>query len=120
MPVRISDDASARATGADDVAAAFAAAGADVARVSSWGMQWLEPLVEVDGIGHANVTPADVADILAGSTRLAIGPVAEHPFIARQQRLTFAPSRWPISRPPAAGAASPRRGGSAPGRRSRR
>lgn len=90
MRVRISDDASARATGADAVAAAFAAAGAAVERVSSWGMQWLEPLVEFGGVGHANVTVDDVAAILAGDTRLAIGPIAEHPFIARQERLTFA------------------------------
>ncbi|MBS1240039.1 MAG: hndC, partial [Proteobacteria bacterium] len=41
--VRISDDALARACGADALAAAFAKAGATVERVSSWGMHWLEP-----------------------------------------------------------------------------
>ena len=45
--VRISDDSLARACGADAVAAAFEAAGCDVQRVSSWGMHWLEPLVEI-------------------------------------------------------------------------
>ncbi|MFM9977392.1 MAG: formate dehydrogenase beta subunit [Sphingomonadaceae bacterium] len=89
MTVRISDDAVAIACGADDVARAFAATGAEVERVSSWGMQWLEPLVEVDGVGYGPVTPGDVPAILAG-TAPSIGPIADHPFIARQTRLTFA------------------------------
>jgi len=88
--VRISDDAAALACGADRVAAAFAAAGCTVERVSSWGMHWLEPLVEIDGHGFGPATPADVAAILAGSSPLAIGAIEQHPFIARQQRLTFA------------------------------
>jgi len=88
--VRISDDAAALACGADRVAAAFAAAGCTVERVSSWGMHWLEPLVEIDGQGFGPATPADVAAILAGSSPLAIGAIEQHPFIARQQRLTFA------------------------------
>ncbi len=91
MKVRISDDALAIACGADAVAKAFTDAGSDVERVSSWGMHWLEPLVEINGIGFGPVTPADVADILAGGAdTLCIGPIAAHPFIARQQRLTFA------------------------------
>ena len=49
--VRISDDALALACGADAVAVAFAAAGCTVERVSSWGMHWLEPLVEIEGTG---------------------------------------------------------------------
>ena len=88
--VRISDDALALALGADAVAEAFVAAGCTVERVSSWGMHWLEPLVEVDGRGFGPVAPADVAAILAGTSGLGIGAIAEHPFIARQQRLTFA------------------------------
>ncbi|MEY4238750.1 MAG: hypothetical protein RL339_1351 [Pseudomonadota bacterium] len=88
--VRISDDALALACGADAVAAAFVAAGCAVERVSSWGMHWLEPLVEVGGNGFGLATPADVAAILAGTSDKAIGPIAAHPFIARQQRLTFA------------------------------
>lgn len=90
ITVRISDDALALACGADDVAAAFAAAGCAVERVSSWGMHWLEPLVEVGGMGFGPATAADVAAILDGSSRKAIGAIADHPFIARQQRLTFA------------------------------
>ena len=46
MPLdRISDDALARALGADELAAAFASKGCEVHRVSSWGMHWLEPPV---------------------------------------------------------------------------
>ncbi|MEY4269069.1 MAG: hypothetical protein RLZZ58_285, partial [Pseudomonadota bacterium] len=88
--VRIADDALALACGADDVAAAFVAAGCVVERVSSWGMHWLEPLVEIDGSGWGPATPEDVTAILDDSCAKAIGPIAEHPFITRQQRLTFA------------------------------
>ena len=88
--VRISEDALALACGADAVAHAFAQAGCEVERVSSWGMHWLEPLVEIDGAGFGPATPADVAAILAGTSDKAVGRIAEHPFIARQQRLTFA------------------------------
>ncbi len=91
VTVRISDDALAIACGADDVAAAFVAAGATVERVSSWGMQWLEPLVEINGIGFGPAKPADVQAILdGGADNLCIGPIAAHPFIVGQQRLTFA------------------------------
>ncbi len=131
ISVRISDDAVALACGADGVAMAFAAAGCTVERVSSWGMHWLEPLVEIDGIGWGPVGVGNVAKILpelvsgrgtaaegsgggvpqrepplrAGPPPSAlradtspsklgedccIGTIAVHPFIARQQRLTFA------------------------------
>ena len=88
--VRISDDALALACGADGVAVAFAAAGCTVERVSSWGMHWLEPLVEIDGMGWGLVAVGDVAAILSGTSGRAIGLIAEHPFLAHQQRLTFA------------------------------
>ena len=89
--VRISDDALARACGADELAAAFAKAGATVERTSSWGMHWLEPLVEITGIGWGPATPAQVQAILdGGADEICIGPIAAHPFIASQQRLTFA------------------------------
>ena len=87
--VRSSDDALALACGADGVADAFAAAGCTVERTSSWGMHWLEPLVKVDGVGFGPATPDDVAAILAGTSDKAIGRIADHPFIAKQQRLTF-------------------------------
>ncbi|MGH6786002.1 MAG: NADH-ubiquinone oxidoreductase-F iron-sulfur binding region domain-containing protein [Novosphingobium sp.] len=88
--VRISDDTLALACGAEAVAAAFAAAGCTVERVSSWGMHWLEPLVEIDGLGWGPVAARDVAAVLDGSSAKGIGPIAEHPFLTRQTRLTFA------------------------------
>ncbi len=64
-------------------------AGAEVERVSSWGMHWLEPLVDVEGVGYANVTADQVGTILAGEAE-SIGAIAEHPFLTVQSRLTFA------------------------------
>ena len=89
MKVRISDDALAIACGADAVATAFVAAGAAVVRVSCRGMHWLEPLVDVEGVGYGLVEVTDVAAIMAG-TATDIGRIEDHPFIARQTRLTFA------------------------------
>jgi formate dehydrogenase iron-sulfur subunit len=88
--VRISDDAMAVALGADALAAAFEAAGCTVERPSSWGMHWLEPLVEIGGMGFGPARLDDVPAILAGTSAKAIGLIADHPFIAGQQRLTFA------------------------------
>jgi formate dehydrogenase iron-sulfur subunit len=88
--VRISDDALALACGADAVAAAFVAAGWSVERVSSWGMHWLEPLAEIAEEGFGPLEPGDVEAVIAGASAKAIGRIADHPFIARQQRLTFA------------------------------
>jgi len=92
MRICISEDTLAIACGANQVAAALvqAAPDAEILRVSSWGMHWLEPLVEIDGIGYGPVGVEDVAAILGGSSTLAIGTIAEHPFIQKQQRLTFA------------------------------
>lgn len=87
--VRISDDAAALACGADAVAAAFKHAGVKVERVSSWGMHWLEPLVELGGVGYGPASVGDVEAILGGAAK-SIGRIDEHPFIARQTRLTFA------------------------------
>lgn len=89
MKVRLSDDALALACGADAVADAFEKAGVEVERVSSWGMHWLEPLIDIDGIGYGPVAPDQVAAIIAG-TAASIGWIEDHPFIAKQTRLTFA------------------------------
>jgi formate dehydrogenase iron-sulfur subunit len=89
MKVRLSDDALALACGADAVADAFEKAGVEVERVSSWGMHWLEPLIDIDGIGYGPVAPDQVAAIIAG-TAASIGRIEDHPFIAKQTRLTFA------------------------------
>ncbi|MBS0504687.1 MAG: formate dehydrogenase [Proteobacteria bacterium] len=91
MDVRIADDALAIACGADDVARRFEELGHSVIRRSSWGMHWLEPLIEIDGIGYGPAMVADAERIAAGAADdLSIGPIADHPFIARQTRLTFA------------------------------
>jgi formate dehydrogenase iron-sulfur subunit len=89
VTVRISDDAVAIACGADEVAAAFTAAGVAVERVSSWGMQYLEPLVDIDGVGYGPVSADQVADIMNGKAP-SLGRIADHPFIINQTRLTFA------------------------------
>ena len=86
-------DAAARAVGADEVAEAFAAAGATVRRNGSRGMLWLEPLVEVETdagrIGYAAVRPQYAGDILAGN-HVDLGVVEDHPWLADQHRVTFA------------------------------
>ena len=86
-------DAAAVAVGADDVAEALRAAGATVRRNGSRGMLWLEPLVEVETeegrIGYAGCSPSDVASVLDGSAE-SLGIVDELPWLARQQRVTFA------------------------------
>ena len=47
--------------------------------------------MEIDGKGFGPATLEDIDDILDGAaSEIAIGTIAEHPFIARQQRLTFA------------------------------
>jgi formate dehydrogenase iron-sulfur subunit len=88
MKVRISDDAVAIACGADAVAAAFKKAGAEVERVSSWGMQWLEPLVDIDGIGYGPVSVDQVGAIIYGPA-VSLGRIENHSFLTKQTRLTF-------------------------------
>lgn len=95
MRLFVSDDAAAVACGADAVSASLTARGHDVIRTSSWGLHWLEPLVEVESdtgrIGYGPVTVDDIAALLAGTlASKRIGDVAAHPFLVRQQRLTFA------------------------------
>ena len=99
----VPDDSLALAVGADAVAAAAEAAGAEVWRTSSRGLFWLEPLVEVDTpagrFGYGPCEPGEVAAILAhgpGHPK-AVGLVAELPVLKRQQRLTFA--RAGLTRP---------------------
>lgn len=88
--IRVSGDALAVACGADEVAAEFERLGHEVQRVSSWGLHWLEPLVDMDGEGFGPVTAGDVVGILGGDKSLSLGQIEQHPFLARQTRLTFA------------------------------
>jgi formate dehydrogenase iron-sulfur subunit len=90
----VSRDMASVALGADDVAAALAAAGVEVVRTGSRGLFRIEPLVEIehaDGrIGFGPVGPDDVAAILDGSHANRLGAIEQLPFFAAQQRLTFA------------------------------
>jgi formate dehydrogenase iron-sulfur subunit len=102
MTVYIPRDSAARSVGADEVAAALGRAAPElrIVRNGSRGMLWLEPLVEVETpagrIGYGPVAAADVPGLLAAGLLegadhpLRIGPVDEHPWLARQQRVTFA------------------------------
>ncbi|MBE2250646.1 MAG: formate dehydrogenase [Myxococcus sp.] len=102
MKVFVPGDAAAQSVGADEVAAAFVAAGGaglEVVRTGARGLCWLEPLVEVDSahgrLGFGNVQPAEVPALLealrSGSPHpKALGLVASLPAMARQRRLTFA------------------------------
>ncbi len=99
MRIYVPGDSSAKALGAEDVAAAILmeaeARGleVDLVRNGTRGMTWLEPLVEIerDGtrIGYGPVSVGDVPALLDG-TLDSLGPVEEIPFFARQTRLTFA------------------------------
>ena len=99
-------DSSALALGADRVALAVAAEAqkrgyeVEVVRNGSRGMLWLEPLVEVETaegrIGYSNVDEDDVAALFdadltnGGAHEQRLGVVDTLPWLAKQQRLTFA------------------------------
>ncbi|MEV7346492.1 NADH-ubiquinone oxidoreductase-F iron-sulfur binding region domain-containing protein [Streptomyces sp. NPDC093544] len=104
--VYVPRDSAARSVGADEVADALqlAAVGADfdieIVRNGSRGMLWLEPLVEVvtpqGRVGYGPVAPADLEGLLAAGMLdgadhpLRLGLVDELPWLARQNRVTFA------------------------------
>ncbi len=99
-------DSSARSMGADRVARAIEQAAASgkldiqLIRNGSRGLLWLEPLLEIETaqgrIGYGPVSVNDVDSLLTddvlggGAHPLGIGLVEQHPFLASQQRLTFA------------------------------
>ncbi len=72
----------------------------DIVRNGSWGLSWLEPMVEVETprgrLAYGPVNPDDVpglfkAGFLDGGTHeLSLGPTVDIPYLARQERLTFA------------------------------
>jgi formate dehydrogenase iron-sulfur subunit len=106
VTVWVPRDAGALALGAEATArrlqAEARAAGADIAlrRNGSRGLYWLEPLVEVEcaagRIAYGPIGEADVPDLLAAGLlhgaphALRIGPIEQHPWLASQQRVTFA------------------------------
>jgi formate dehydrogenase iron-sulfur subunit len=97
-------DAAALSMGANAVAAAVQAEierrglDATLVRNGSRGLLWLEPLLEIetpnDRIGYGPVTPADIKTIFAAGPDAShprkLGKVDEIPYLAKQQRLTFA------------------------------
>jgi formate dehydrogenase iron-sulfur subunit len=106
VTVYVPRDAAALAAGADEVAAAIANEAARrgrevrIVRNGSRGMFWLEPLVEVSTplgrVAYGPVAEEDIpalfdAGLLEGKAHaLSQGPVDEIPYLARQERLTFA------------------------------
>ena len=107
MTVRIfiPSDAAAVALGADEVAAAMAreavARGVNrtLIRTGSYGLTWLEPLVDVETaigrVAYGPVNPTDVAGLFdakffeGGAHPLSVGRIDDHPFMKSQIRHTF-------------------------------
>jgi formate dehydrogenase iron-sulfur subunit len=106
VTVYVPGDSSARAMGADRVAAAIEARAREegrsvsVVRNGTRGLLWLEPLVEVatpvGRIAYGPVTEAAVASLFdagfldGAAHELGLGPTGELPWLTRQQRVTFA------------------------------
>mgnify|MGYP002628757461 CR=1 FL=1 len=92
--VFVPKDSGARSVGADAVAAAFAALGAEVVRTGSRGLYWLEPMAEVETaagrIAYGPMAPGDAAAALADRSDKRIGLLAAFPPFARQTRMLFA------------------------------
>lgn len=102
----VPSDTTARSVGADGVAAAIAEEAAqrgieiEIVRNGSRGLYWLEPLVEVevDGrrLAYGPVKKADVVSLFdenfleGGAHPLALGETEAIPYLAKQNRLTFA------------------------------
>ncbi len=106
VKVYVPNDTTARSVGADAVAEALTRVAAErgdsieIVRNGSRGLYWLEPLVEVDvggeRVAYGPVTADDVAGLFdAGFTHrgehaLHLGPTEALPYLAKQNRLTFA------------------------------
>ncbi|MDZ7642950.1 MAG: hypothetical protein U5K76_01185 [Woeseiaceae bacterium] len=105
LRVFVPRETAALSLGGDEVAAGITAAAKaagrpiELVRNGSWGMSWLEPLVEVeiDGTRRAfgPVSPDDVASLFEAGFPgdvehpLALGPTAAIPYLAGQERWTF-------------------------------
>ena len=94
-------DSASRSVGADEVAERLAALLPDarIVRNGSRGMLWLEPLVEIDTpdgrVAYGPVLEADLDSLAAalladGEHPLRLGLTGELPWLASQERLTFA------------------------------
>jgi len=100
ITVYVPRDAASRAAGSDEVASALAQTpGVRVVRNGSWGMLWLEPMIEVvvDGtrIAYGPVQATDIPKLLkaglltGGDHKLRLGPTMQLPWMQRQHRVTF-------------------------------
>ncbi len=99
-------DTSALSVGADDVASAIAAHAkktnvtVEIIRNGTWGMTWLEPLVEVETdqgrVAYGPVTEDDIASLFkadflnGGQHALCHGLTSDISYLKNQERLTFA------------------------------
>lgn len=103
MKIFVPKDSAAKSVGADDVATAIAAEAkkqgkdVEIIRTGSRGMFWLEPLVEVEckggRMGFGPLTAADIPTWMDGTfsdKERMLGMVEDIPFLAKQERLTFA------------------------------
>ena len=106
ITVYVPNDSAARSIGADEVAAAIVREAAScnieikIIRNGSRGALWLEPLVEISTeqgrMAFGPVSVSEVASLFAadflhgGSHHLALGKSDEIPWLARQDRVTFA------------------------------
>ena len=105
ITVYVPRETTAVSLGADEVAEAIAAlakknkVSVDIVRNGSWGMCWLEPLIEVvsgdERIGYGPVYPDAVDSLFAadflhgGEHELRQGPVTQIPYLKKQDRWTF-------------------------------
>lgn len=106
ITVYVPNDSSAVSLGADRVAKAITAEAEqrgisiNLVRNGSFGLYWLEPLVEVvteqGRVGYGPVQASDVASLFdgnflqGGTHTLSLGIVEDLPYLKKQQRLTFA------------------------------
>ena len=100
--VYVPRDSAATSVGADEVVTRITelAPQVEVVRTGSRGLLWAEPLVEVQTpggrVGYGPVAPGDVESLLAAGMLegaphpLGLGVVEEIPWLARQQRVSFA------------------------------
>lgn len=91
--VFVPKDSGARSVGADAVAAAFVATGAEVIRTGSRGLYWLEPMVEVETdagrIAFGPLSADDIPAVLVGASEKHLGPIDAIPALERQTRSMF-------------------------------
>ena len=95
-------DAAAVSMGANHVADAIAKAApeATIIRNGSRGMLWLEPLIEIETkkgrVAYGPVSPSDIAELISSGMldgkdhELCHGLTKDIPYLANQERLTFA------------------------------